>query len=173
MFRKLIATRNDYATFVIRLTLALVMFPHGAQKLLGWFGGFGPAATVGYFKSGLGVPAALTWLVILAESLGAVALALGLFGRFMSFGIAATMLGAVLMVHGHNGFFMNWGGKAPGEGFEYHLLAIAMAVAVMIRGSGALSVDLALQQARGKDATTDPRRGFPIDNPTAAPANAL
>ena len=157
MFRKLIATRNDYATFVIRLTLALVMFPHGAQKLLGWFGGFGPAATVGYFKSGLGVPAALTWLVILAESLGAVALALGLFGRFMSFGIAATMLGAVLMVHGHNGFFMNWGGKAPGEGFEYHLLVMALALAVMIRGSGALSADRVLERSLDTES-----RGFPV-----------
>src|SRR4051794_15703793 len=162
MFRKLIATRNDYAVFFVRVALALVMFPHGAQKLFGWFGGYGPAGTVGYFKSGLGVPPAMTWLVILAESLGAVALLLGFAGRFMSFGIAATMVGAVLMVHGHNGFFMNWGGKAPGEGFEYHLLAIAMAVAVMIRGSGALSVDLALQRATSKDPATDPRRGFAV-----------
>jgi len=115
MFRKLIATRNDYAVFVVRVVLALVMFPHGAQKLFGWFGGYGPAGTVGYFKSGLGVPPAMTWLVILAESLGAVALLLGFAGRFMSFGIAATMVGAVLMVHGHNGFFMNWTGKAPGD----------------------------------------------------------
>jgi putative oxidoreductase len=162
MFRKLIATQNDYAMFVIRLTLAAVMFPHGAQKLFGWFGGYGPAGTISYFQQGLGVPPAMTWLVILAESLGAVALALGFAGRFMSFGIAATMLGAVFMVHGHNGFFMNWGGKAPGEGFEYHLLAIAMAVAVMIRGSGALSVDLALQHATNKDVTSDPRGGFAV-----------
>jgi putative oxidoreductase len=164
MFRKLIATRNDYAVFVVRVVLALVIFPHGAQKLLGWFGGYGPAGTVGYFKQGLGVPPAVTWLVILGESLGAVALLLGLVGRFMAFGIAATMVGAVLMVHGHNGFFMNWGGKAPGEGFEYHLLAIAMALAVMIRGSGALSIDLALQRRPDDNRTAaDPR-----DVPAAA-----
>jgi putative oxidoreductase len=165
MFRKLIATRNDYAALVVRAALALVMFPHGAQKLLGWFGGYGPAGTVGYFQQALGVPPAMTWLVILAESLGAVALLAGFFGRFMSFGIAATMVGAVLMVHGHNGFFMNWGGKAPGEGYEYHLLAIAMAVAVMIRGSGALSVDLALQRRLGN-------RDVAVDEPGAVPAVA-
>jgi putative oxidoreductase len=163
MFRKLIATRNDYAALVVRAALALVMFPHGAQKLLGWFGGYGPAGTVGYFQQALGVPPAMTWLVILAESLGAVALLAGFFGRFMSFGIAATMVGAVLMVHGHNGFFMNWGGKAPGEGYEYHLLAIAMAVAVMIRGSGALSVDLALQRRLGnRDVAADEPGAVPV-----------
>src|SRR5215213_6666617 len=125
MFRKLIATHRDYATLVIRLTLALVMFPHGAQKLFGWFGGYGFDATLDFFSSKLGVPAPVAVLVILAESLGAVALALGLVGRFMAFGIAATMLGAVLMVHGHVGFFMNWSGQQGGEGFEYHLLVLA------------------------------------------------
>ena len=88
-------------------------------------------------------------LVILAESVGAVALALGLFGRFMALGIAAAMVGAVAMVHGHVGFFMNWSGQQAGEGYEYHLLALAMAVAVMIRGSGAWSIDLALQRRLG------------------------
>ena len=146
MFRKLVATPNDYAMFLIRLALAAVMVPHGAQKLLGWFGGYGFNATVDFFHAQLGVPTALAVLVILAESLGAVALALGLVGRFMAFGIAATMVGAVAMVHGHNGFFMNWTGKQAGEGFEYHLLALAMAAAVMIRGSGALSVDRLLQR---------------------------
>ena len=146
MFRKLIATTDDYATLIIRFALAAVMFPHGMQKLLGWFGGYGFQATVEFFSSKLGVPAPVTVLVILAESLGAVALALGLVGRFMAFGIAATMVGAVLMVHGHVGFFINWSGQQGGEGYEYHLLALAMAVAVMIRGSGALSIDRVLQR---------------------------
>jgi putative oxidoreductase len=146
MFRKLIATTDDYALAIIRLALAAVMFPHGAQKLFGWFGGYGFEGTVGFFTGQLGIPRPLAVLVILAESLGAVALALGLVGRFMAFGIAATMLGAVVMVHGKFGFFMNWSGQQGGEGFEYHILAIAMAVAVMIRGSGALSIDRLLQR---------------------------
>ena len=107
MFRKLIATTDDYALLVIRLVLGAVMLPHGLQKLLGWFGGYGFEATLGFFHSKLGVPTPLTMLVILAESLGALALMLGLLGRFSAFGVAATMVGAVLMVHGHNGFFMN------------------------------------------------------------------
>lgn len=155
------ATALSVGLLVARLVFGLSMSAHGAQKLFGWFGGYGPAGTIGYFKSGLGVPPAMTWLVILAESLGAAALLVGFAGRFMSFGIAATMVGAVLMIHGHNGFFMNWTGKAPGEGFEYHLLAIAMAVAVMIRGSGALSLDLALQRRLGNGAAVDEPRGVP------------
>jgi putative oxidoreductase len=146
MFRKLIATHQDYALLVTRLTLALVMFPHGAQKLFGWFGGHGFEGTVGFFSSQMGIPVPLAVLVILAESVGAIALALGLVGRFMAFGIAAALVGAIVMVHGQVGFFMNWSGQQGGEGFEYHLLALAMAVAVMIRGSGALSIDRLLQR---------------------------
>jgi putative oxidoreductase len=146
MFTKLISTKEDYATLVIRLALAAVMFPHGAQKLLGWFGGYGFQATVGYFTSQLGILTPLAVLVILAESLGAIALALGFVGRFMAFGIAAVMVGAIAIAHAQFGFFMNWSGQQGGEGFEYHILAIAMAVTVMIRGSGALSLDRLLQR---------------------------
>jgi putative oxidoreductase len=155
MFRKLIATTDDYAVTIIRLALAAVMFPHGAQKLLGWFGGYGFFGTVGFFTGTLGIPRPLAVLVILAESLGAIALALGLAGRFMAFGIAATMVGAVVMVHAQFGLFMNWSGRQGGEGFEYHVLAIAMAVAVMIRGSGALSVDRLLQRRPERTRGTD------------------
>ena len=165
MFRKLIATPHDYALLVTRLTLALVMFPHGAQKLFGWFGGHGFEATVGFFSSQLGIPAPLTVLVILAESLGAIALALGLVGRFMAFGIAAAMVGAVAMVHGQVGFFMNWSGQQAGEGFEFHLLALAMAVAVMIRGSGAWSIDRLLQRRLASQPATP-------ELPSARPAIA-
>jgi putative oxidoreductase len=146
MFRRLIATPNDFGMFVVRVVLGAVMLPHGLQKLFGAFGGYGFSATLGYFQQQMGIPRPVTVLVILAESVGALALILGFVGRFMAFSVFVTMLGAVLMVHGHNGFFMNWGGKAPGEGYEYHLLAMGMALAVMIRGSGALSVDRALQR---------------------------
>ena len=146
MFRKLIATHNDYGMFIVRVALAAVIFPHGAQKLLGWFGGPGFTKTVDLFSAAWGIHPALTTLVLLAESAGAVALAFGLVGRFMSFGIAAAMAGAIYYVTGANGFFMNWFGNQAGEGYEFHLLTIAMALAVMIRGSGAWSIDQLLQR---------------------------
>jgi putative oxidoreductase len=105
---------------------------------------------MGYFTGTLGVPAAAALLVILAESLGALALIFGFAGRFMALGIAAVMAGAIFMAHAAHGFFMNWTGAQAGEGFEFHLLAIALAVVVAVRGSGALSIDrLALRFARG------------------------
>jgi putative oxidoreductase len=149
MFRKLIQTKNDCAIAVVRIALGAVMLPHGLQKSLGLFGGHGFANTLSFFQSGMGIPKPVGVLVILAESVGALALILGFVGRFMAFSIALTMIGAVAMVHAKAGFFMNWnsvGGKY--EGFEFHILAIAMAVAVMIRGSGGLSIDLAIQKSR-------------------------
>lgn len=146
---KLVGTDgHDYALFVTRVALGLVMLPHGLQKTAGLFGGYGYSGTMGYFTGTLGLPAPAAFLVILAESAGAVALVLGLFGRFAAFGVAAVMVGAVAMAHWPNGFFMNWMGQQAGEGFEYHVLAFAMALAVMIRGSGALSVDAAFSRTR-------------------------
>jgi putative oxidoreductase len=145
MFRRLIATHNDFGMFITRVVLGAVMLPHGLQKLFGWFGGYGFSGTLAGFQS-MGIPKPITVLVILAESVGAIGLIVGVLGRFMAFSVFATMVGAVYMVHGHNGFFMNWGGKVPGaEGYEYHLLVMGMAFAVMIRGSGALSVDRAFE----------------------------
>ena len=148
MLRKLIATSQDYGMLVVRVVLAAVIFPHGAQKLLGWFGGYGFDATVAYFSSNLGIPAPVTVLVILAESVGAVALAVGLLGRFGAFGIAAAMVGAVALVHGQVGFFMNWSGQQAGEGYEYHLLALALAAVVFFAGGGVASVDRMLTRKR-------------------------
>jgi len=165
MLRKLIATRNDYAILLVRLALAAVMFPHGAQKTLGWFGGYGFHGTLQFFTGTLGIPAPVAVLVFLAESLGAVALAFGFVGRFMAFGIAATMAGAVWMVHLHNGFFMNWTGQQAGEGIEYHILVIAMALAVMIRGIGALSLDRLLQR---RLEATSPEGATPSARPAVA-----
>ncbi|HKS04667.1 MAG TPA: DoxX family protein [Gemmatimonadaceae bacterium] len=144
-FTNLVATNDDPAALVLRVALGLVMFPHGAQKLLGWFGGYGFAGTVGGFSS-MHIPAAVTVLVIAIEFLGSIALITGLFGRAAALGIIAVMSGAVFMVHLPNGFFMNWSGQQAGEGFEYHALVIAMAIAIMIRGSGAFSVDRALSR---------------------------
>jgi putative oxidoreductase len=148
---KLIDTDNDLSGLVIRVSLGLVMFPHGAQKLLGWYGGFGFSNTMGYFTSN-GTPWLIAFLVIMAESLGIWALILGFFSRFMAFSIGLVMLGAIFMVHLKFGFFMNWMGKQPGEGYEYHILAIGLALATMLKGSGKLSIDrLLLSKLRKQD----------------------
>jgi putative oxidoreductase len=144
MIRKLFVTNNDIVPLVLRLTLGLVMFPHGAQKLLGWFGGGGFSATMQGMTS-MGLPAVIVFLVIMAESFGALGLITGFLTRFSAFGIGLVMLGAILTAHAKVGFFMNWSGKQAGEGFEYHLLTIGIALALMIRGGGALSVDRLLQ----------------------------
>ena len=141
MWKRLLQTSGDPTALLLRLTLGAVMLPHGAQKLLGWFGGAGFGGTVDYFGAVLGIPAPLAILVILFESVGAVALLAGFLSRVMALGIAAIMAVAVLKVHLAVGFFMNWLGNQPGEGFEFHLLALAIAFFVIVKGSGPASVD--------------------------------
>jgi putative oxidoreductase len=143
LLQSLVRTGNDVGPTILRLALAVVIFPHGAQKVLGWFGGGGIEGTLGFFGS-MGIPVAFGVLAIAAEFLGAIGLAAGLLSRVAAFGIAATMAVAALMVHLPNGFFMNWSGTAAGEGFEYHLLVIAMALVVMVKGGGRASIDRAL-----------------------------
>jgi putative oxidoreductase len=143
LFQALVRTTNDVAPTITRLALALVIFPHGAQKVLGWFGGYGISGTMGFFGS-MGIPGVFAALAIAAEFLGSIGLAVGLLSRVAAFGIAATMAVAALMVHVPNGFFMNWTGTQHGEGFEYHILVIAMALVVMVKGAGRASLDRAL-----------------------------
>jgi putative oxidoreductase len=147
MFKKLIQTDgSNIAAPIVRLALGIVMFPHGAQKALGWFGGQGFSATVGFFTEQMQVPYILAVLVVAAEFLGSIGLIIGFLTRVAAFGIGCVMAGAVAMVHAPNGFFMNWFGTQQGEGFEYHILALGMAIALMIRGAGAASVDAALSK---------------------------
>jgi putative oxidoreductase len=140
LLHRLIATSNSVAPTVARLGLGLVMFAHGAQKALGWFGGPGFSGTIRMFH-GLGIPAPLAVLDILAEFLGAIALVAGLFTRLAATGIAVVMVVAIATVHARYGFFMNWTGTQKGQGFEYHLLALAMAVSLMVAGGGRASID--------------------------------
>lgn len=147
MFRKLINTTDDFAVTILRLLLGVVFFAHGAQKVLGWFGGYGFSGTMGFFTHQMGIPAPLAALAIAAEFLGGIGLLIGFLGRIAAFGLAFEMLVAVAMVHQHFGFFANWTGQQKGEGFEYHILAVAIALAIMIKGSGALSVDRALSKS--------------------------
>ena len=144
MFRKLITTDDNPATLILRLVLGVVFFAHGAQKLLGWFGGPGFSGTMGLFTGYLHIPAPFAVLAIAAEFLGGLGLILGFLTRIAAFGIAVNMLVAIAMVHRSFGFFMNWTGTQKGEGFEYHLLVLAMTTYLMIRGAGAFSVDHAI-----------------------------
>lgn len=152
MIRKLFATDNDFATVILRLVLGVVFFAHGAQKILGWFGGYGFSATMGFFTGMMHIPAPLAFMAIAAEFFGGLGLILGLFTRIAAFGIGVDMIVAVAIVHAPFGFFMNWTGAQKGEGFEYHLLVLAIAGFLMIRGAGALSVDRALAVGPGSPA---------------------
>ena len=141
MLKKLFQTEDDTVTMILRLLLGVVFFPHGMQKLFGWFGGYGFDGTMGFFTNTLGIPALFAFLAIMAEGLGALGLLTGLLTRVAAFGIAVNMVVAVFMLHLQNGFFMNWSGKQAGEGYEYHILAIAIAIALMIKGGGKWSLD--------------------------------
>jgi putative oxidoreductase len=147
MLRNFLKTNNDVTFTILRLVLGLVFFAHGAQKVLGWFGGFGFSATLAAM-TGMGLPKGLVLLIMLIEFVGSLLLIVGAVTRLASAGVIVLMLGAIAMVHSKIGFFMNWYGNQKGEGFEYHLLAIAIAVALLIRGGGAFSVDHALTETR-------------------------
>lgn len=138
---RLFQTEDRWAPFILRIMLALVIFPHGAQKLLGWFGGNGFEGTMGFFTQQMGLPWVIAFLVIMGESIGALALAAGFLTRFTAAGLGIIMLGAIATVHWPNGFFMNWFGAQAGEGFEFHLLVIGMGLSLMMTGAGKWSVD--------------------------------
>jgi putative oxidoreductase len=144
MFKNLMATQPRLSPLMLRLLLGGVMFPHGAQKALGWWGGHGLNATIQGFTTHMGIPLVFAWLAVAAEFLGSLGLIVGLLTRVAAFGIGVVMVVAVLKVHMANGFFMNWAGNQKGEGFEYHLLALAAALALMIDGGGKASLDHAL-----------------------------
>ncbi len=147
MFDKLTKTSNDLVLTILRLALGVLFFAHGAQKVLGWFGGYGFSATLGFFTQQMHIPAPLAILVMAAEFLGGIGLIIGLLGRVAAFGIACDMSVAIALVHRHFGLFANWSGTQKGEGFEYHVLAVAITLAIMIRGSGALSIDRSLSKS--------------------------
>jgi len=131
---------GDVVPFILRMTLAAVMFPHGAQKALGWFGGYGFRGTLEFFRKS-GIPAALGVLAIMAEFLGSLGLAVGLLTRVAALGIGMVMLVAIMTVHSQYGFFMNWSGTQQGEGFEFHMLALGLAVTLILNGAGMWSLD--------------------------------
>jgi putative oxidoreductase len=141
MLRKLTQTDNSTAIAILRVVLGIVFFAHGAQKLFGWFGGYGFTATMAFFTAALHLPPLLGFLAMVAEFFGGLGLIAGLLTRIAAGAIAVDMLVAIVMVHRHFGFFMNWSGEQKGEGYEYHLLVLAMTVFLMIKGAGAGSLD--------------------------------
>jgi putative oxidoreductase len=150
MANRFLATDDSLAALIARLTLGIVILPHGAQKLLGWFGGGGFNGTLDFFQQTWGIPALLTVLVIIAEFFGGLGLIVGFLTRVWAIAVAGVMAGAVLIAgHLDNGFFMNWMGNQAGEGFEYHLLAIGLALVVLSLGGGRWSIDRALATRRG------------------------
>ena len=140
LLSSLVATGDSFAPLFVRVSLGLMLFPHGAQKLLGWFGGYGFTGTMGYFTGTVGTPWVVGLLVILGEFFGSLMLITGLGTRFAAASLVVIMLGAVWQ-HKSNGFFMNWFGNQKGEGLEFFVLAIGMAVALVISGAGKWSVD--------------------------------
>ncbi|HSB45232.1 MAG TPA: DoxX family protein [Nitrospira sp.] len=139
--KALFQTDDSWTGLILRLTLGMVMFPHGAQKLLGWYGGFGFSGTIGFFTDTMHLPWLIAFLVIIGESFGSVALLLGFLTRFTAASLAVIMVGAIVTTHIPHGFFMNWFGKQQGEGYEYHLLMIGIAVALLVTGAGRWSID--------------------------------
>ncbi len=141
MVKKLFQTDDAWSSLILRVALGVVMFPHGAQKLLGWYGGHGLAGTLGFFTEQMHIPWIIVLLIIIGESFGSVGLIVGLLTRFAAASLAVIMLGAVTMVHWPHGFFMNWFGQQAGEGFEYHLLVLGMCLALVVSGGGRWSAD--------------------------------
>ncbi len=140
MFKELLRTDNSPAQLFIRVALGVVMFPHGAQKVLGWFGGPGITKTLQAF-AGMGFPAWSVVALMGVESVGAVLLVFGFLTRLWAIGIGTSITICMFINHVQNGFFMNWLGQQQGEGFEYHILVIGICLALLIKGGGALSVD--------------------------------
>lgn len=144
--KKIFQTKDNNTSAIIRIVLGLILFPHGAQKMLGWFGGYGFNGTMGFFTNTVGLPWIMAFLVIAIEFIGAIALIFGFATRIVAVGIISLFAGIIFTSHLQNGFFMNWEGNLKGEGYEYHLLIIGMAIALLVSGAGKWSVDHVLQK---------------------------
>jgi putative oxidoreductase len=141
LFKKLITTHPNLGFSIARLTLGLVIFPHGAQKLLGLFGGYGYSGTMESLTTQMGLPSFVAFSVIMIEFFGSISLLIGLFSRFWALSLIGMFSGIIFTTQLEHGFFMNWFGNQAGEGFEYSLLVIGLALTILINGSGKWSID--------------------------------
>jgi putative oxidoreductase len=137
---------GNSALLIQRMILGSVMFAHGAQKLLGWFGGYGFSGTMSFFTQQMSFPWLLALAIILAESFGALMVIAGFLTRFAAGSLSVIMLGTILTTHLQHGFFMNWFGAQQGEGIEYALLFLALSVPISFWGAGRFSVDAWLDE---------------------------
>lgn len=141
MTQKIFSTNDDLTGFVTRLTIGLIMFPHGAQKIFGWFGGPGYTDEMMFFTETLHIPWLIAFTVIIIEFFGAISLIIGFASRLWAGAMIILFIGIIFIGHVDNGFFMNWYGDQKGEGYEYHLLIIGLSLATLISGSGKYSID--------------------------------
>lgn len=139
-------TTPHISGLVLRLTLGAVILPHGCQLLMGWFGGYGFTGSMNYLTGVEGLPWLVAFVVILLQFFGSLAILLGFLGRFFSLAMIGLFCGMIVTSHWSHGFFMNWSGRQGGEGFEYHLLAIGLSIVLLLKGSGAWSVDELLKK---------------------------
>lgn len=135
------STQQEWTGFFLRCILGGVMLPHGAQKLLGSFGGYGYQATMNFFTASLKLPWIIAFLVIMIEFFGAIGLIVGFASRVWAALFITIMIGAIITTNFQHGLFMNWFGNQAGEGFEYHLLVIGICMALLLTGSGIFSID--------------------------------
>ncbi|HAR95971.1 MAG TPA: hypothetical protein DCR97_08430 [Deltaproteobacteria bacterium] len=148
---RLLRTEGDLSAFLLRLTIALVLFPHGAQKVFGWFGGHGLWPTLQYFQDDLGIPFLFGVVAVAAEFLGSISLFFGFLTRVAAFVVAVEMIVAVTLLHLGFGFFMNWMGQQKGEGFEYPILFLGVCLALILKGGGMWSIDRLLYGRRHRN----------------------
>lgn len=141
MINRMLNTESNWGGLIARLTLGIVLFPHGAQKMLGWFGGYGFTGTMDAFINQMGLPWIVAFAVILIEFFGSISLILGFASRLWALAFAGLFAGIIYTTHLEHGFFMNWFGNQAGEGYEYALLIIGIAVAVLVNGSGKYALD--------------------------------
>jgi len=141
MKKKIFGTNNDWPSLVTRLTIGLILIPHGAQKMLGWLGGYGFSGTMNYFTNTVNLSWIVAFMIIVIEFIGALSLIVGFASRIWAVLVIFLMIGIIVTAHFENGFFMNWYGSQKGEGYEYHLLVIGLSIVTLLGGSGKFSLD--------------------------------
>ena len=145
MIKTLLQTDSDYAYTFLRIIAGIIVFPYGMQKLFGWFSapGFGAAGIKGSLEqlAARNIPKFIAWLIIIGQSFGSIALMSGFLGRIAAGGLFIIFTGA-LIVHLPDGWTLNWFGSKKGEGIEYFVLLLSLLLVIVLKGSGALSVDL-------------------------------
>jgi putative oxidoreductase len=141
LVQRLTATEPQLSPLILRIVFAIVLWPHGAQKLLGFFGGYGFTPTMHHLTGEAGLPSLIAFLVIFLEFFGSLFILFGLFTRLVAVANSILFIGMIVTAHLQFGFFMNWFGAQKGEGFEYHLLAIALLISLIVTGAGKASVD--------------------------------